>query len=285
MVQDLAYETVEAIIPFWQMARIKMITRQNCMKLFMKLHDKHRALMKSKGRASDPEGKRSAFVLELDSLFDIGAPDAVQDIESNRLLSMEKKDGDIRFYQDQRTERKGCMLGHDKIFETDPSNKYNIGQRYMVEFIEDPTHLTTLHWDGHHILKVIVGAVWEKLFGKVKSPENPWFRHFKDVWGKLTTDTPKTLMIRSKWLREKKRDCEEILHDILMSEKPPIANYKEMAELTVIVLGGTPPHGIHWSQSGAIHQARWMARNLYSMKMLMFCDQLEYDEETVAKLE
>ncbi|KAG0727483.1 hypothetical protein GWK47_003996 [Chionoecetes opilio] len=58
-----------------------------------------------------------------------------------------------------------------------------------------------------------------------------------------------------------------------------------MAELTLIVLGDTPPRGIHWSRPGAIHQARWMARNLYSMKMFMFAEQLEYDEETVVKLE
>lgn len=45
------------------------------------------------------------------------------------------------------------------------------------------------------------------------------------------------------------------------------------------------PREIHWSVPGAIHQTRWMARNLYSMKMLMSCDQLEYDEEAVAKLE
>ncbi len=80
-------------------------------------------------------------------------------------------------------------------------------------------------------------------------------------------------------------DCDEILHDILNSEKPPRADYKEMAELTVIVLGETPQRGIHWSRPGAIHQARGMVRNLYSMKMLMFCDQLEYDEETVTNLE
>ncbi|XP_076064399.1 uncharacterized protein LOC143038754 [Oratosquilla oratoria] len=132
---------------------------------------------------------------------------------------------------------------------------------------------------------VLVGTVWEELFGKAKSLENPLFRHFRDMWGKLTTDTPKTLLIRTKWLRENKSDCEEILHDILISEKPPRVDYKEMAELTVIVLGGTPPHRIHWSGPGTIHQARWMTRNLYSMKMLMFCDHLEYDEETVAKLE
>jgi hypothetical protein len=115
---DLIKEMVEAIIPFWQMARIKTMKTQNCVKLFMKLHDKHRTLVKSKGRAGDPGGKRSAFVLELDSLFDIGASDALQDIESNRLLSRQKKDEDIRFYQDQRTDRNGHMSGHDKIFET-----------------------------------------------------------------------------------------------------------------------------------------------------------------------
>ncbi|XP_076033868.1 uncharacterized protein LOC143020881 [Oratosquilla oratoria] len=100
------------------MAGIKTMTRQNCMKLFVRIHDKHRTLVKSKERASDPGGKRSAFVLELDSLLDKGAPDAVQNVETNRLLSREKKVEDIRFYQDQRTERNGRMLGHDKIFET-----------------------------------------------------------------------------------------------------------------------------------------------------------------------
>ncbi|KAG0716303.1 hypothetical protein GWK47_010000 [Chionoecetes opilio] len=58
-----------------------------------------------------------------------------------------------------------------------------------------------------------------------------------------------------------------------------------MAELTLIVLGDTPPAESPGVVPGAIHQARWMARNLYSMKMFMFAEQLEYDEETVVKLE
>ncbi|KAG0717168.1 hypothetical protein GWK47_055016 [Chionoecetes opilio] len=84
----------------------------------MTLHKKHRDLARNKGRTGDPGGKRSAFVLELDSLFDIGASDAIQEIERNRLLSREKKDKDIRLYQDQKTERKAHMSGHDKIFES-----------------------------------------------------------------------------------------------------------------------------------------------------------------------
>ncbi|KAG0706298.1 hypothetical protein GWK47_024335 [Chionoecetes opilio] len=512
--QDLANETAEAIIPFWQMARIKTMTKYNAAQHFMTLHKKHRDLARNKGRTGDPGGKRSAFVLELDSLFDIGASDAIQEIERNRLLSREKKDKDIRLYQDQKTERKAHMSGHDKIFESrsqqqaeraarlqqreeqdmnlsqnfynfsaatqrrtaadvstwaDPTDsegnaedmdyqqplpgcshhqdtvtltfprrvmecvdicstanrpglsdnqvtalvsatlkaggadldkfviststtrrnrmliRYHISQEYMAAFSEDPPKYAALHWDGkmlrdvlgsdpgttsetlavlvsgppaypegkllgvpvidsstgtvqaeasmdlleawgltgvitalvfdttasnsgihrgaaklleqqldrkvfylacrHHILEVLVGAVWENLFGKVKSPENPWFKHFKDVWTDLITDNPTTLSIRQKWLNKKKKECKEILQEILRSEKPPRADYREMAELTLIVLGDTPPRGIHWSRPGAIHQARWMARNLYSMKMFMFAEQLEYDEETVVKLE
>ncbi|KAG0725177.1 hypothetical protein GWK47_039106 [Chionoecetes opilio] len=131
--QDLANETVEAIIPFWQMARIKTMTKYNAAQHFMTLHKKHRNLARNKGRTGDPGGKRSAFVLELDSLFDIGASYAIQEIERNRLLSREKKDKDIRFYQDQKTERKAHMSGHDKIFESRSQQQAARGTRY--EFV------------------------------------------------------------------------------------------------------------------------------------------------------
>ncbi|KAG0722212.1 hypothetical protein GWK47_044939 [Chionoecetes opilio] len=42
--QDLANETVEAIIPFWQMARITTMTKYNAAQHFMTLHKKHRDL-------------------------------------------------------------------------------------------------------------------------------------------------------------------------------------------------------------------------------------------------
>ena len=118
VLQDLANETVEAIIPFWQMARIKTMTKYNAAQHFMTLHKKHRDLARNKGRTGDPGGKRSAFVLELDSLFDTGASYAIHDIESNRVLSREKRDENMRLYQDQKTDRKAHMSGHDKIFES-----------------------------------------------------------------------------------------------------------------------------------------------------------------------
>lgn len=39
-------------------------------------------------------------------------------LEGKGVLSREKKDEDIRFYQYQKTERKAHIFGHDKIFES-----------------------------------------------------------------------------------------------------------------------------------------------------------------------
>ena len=92
----------------------------NAAQHFMKLHKKHRDLVRNKGRACDPGGKRSDFALELDSLFDIGAPDAIQEVQRNRLLSKQKEEEDIQFYEDLKTERKAHMSGNDKIYEARP---------------------------------------------------------------------------------------------------------------------------------------------------------------------
>jgi hypothetical protein len=51
----------------------------------------------------------------LDSLFDIGAPDAIDEIKKSRFLSERKKQDDIDFYLDQQQERRACIDGHDKI--------------------------------------------------------------------------------------------------------------------------------------------------------------------------
>jgi hypothetical protein len=92
------------------------------------------------------------------------------------------------------------------------------------------------------------------------------------------------LTVHTRWLKELKKNTEETLVQILASQNTPRADYREIAELTVIVLGGIPPRGIHWSRPGAIHQARWMARNIYSMKMFMFAGHLEYSVQTQSKL-
>lgn len=170
------------------------------------------------------------------------------------------------------------------VFDTTSSNSGI--QRGASKLLEDMLNRKVFYLAcRHHILEIIVGAVWEKLFGKVKSPENPLFKEFANAWLKIEKKTPRTLKIEISWLQELKKNAQVILQGYLNSEKPPRADYREMAELSLIILGKVPPRGIHWSRPGAIHQARWMARNIYSLKMFMFSRQMDYDEETQEKLE
>ncbi|CAB4063103.1 unnamed protein product [Lepeophtheirus salmonis] len=89
-VKDLAKIIIEAILPFWQMARIKKMVFNNSIQRFTKLHDKYALLRKYKGRAGESNRKKDEFMLELDSLFDNVAGYAIKEIMSNRLLSKEK---------------------------------------------------------------------------------------------------------------------------------------------------------------------------------------------------
>ena len=52
-------------------------------------------------------------------------------------------------------------------------------------------------------------------------------------------------------------------------------DYRELLELACIFLGGTPPHGIKFYKPGVIHNARFMSRAIYSIKMVLFKDQVK----------
>ncbi|KAG7154043.1 hypothetical protein Hamer_G029451 [Homarus americanus] len=87
---------------------------RGCREKLTRLWEHWRSLQKSRDRAA--KDKVENFKSQLDLLWDIGAPDAVEDIEKNRLLTPADKQQDIAFYQDQRGERKAFMSGNDKIF-------------------------------------------------------------------------------------------------------------------------------------------------------------------------
>ncbi|CAH0552503.1 unnamed protein product [Brassicogethes aeneus] len=65
----------------------------------------------------------------------------------------------------------------------------------------------------------------------------------------------------------------------------PREDYREILELLIIFLGGTPPRGVRFRSPGALHHARWMAKILYSLKLWMFRGQfkLTLQEEKALK--
>lgn len=116
--QDNFGDVVDRIITFWQMAGIKTITKQNCVIRLDKVHREWKLLRKSRNKSySTFENSCEAFSNKLDKLWDIGAPDAIEIIIINRLLSTADKNQDIAFYLDQRNKREAIMSGDDKILK------------------------------------------------------------------------------------------------------------------------------------------------------------------------
>jgi len=140
----------------------------------------------------------------------------------------------------------------------------------------------------HHVLEIIVGAIWKLLFGKVLGPDNTLFAKFKDAWNDLDkTIAAETLKINDPWLSVVKTRVVHKLQTLLRrndSKEITRDDYRECAENAVILLGGIPPRGIHYMKPGAVHQARWMACNLYAGKMFMFSKEMSYNEETFEHL-
>ena len=53
----------------------------------------------------------------LERLWDVGAVDAIEVIQKDRLLSPDEKQKDIDFYHDQQTKRKATMAVKDKVLQ------------------------------------------------------------------------------------------------------------------------------------------------------------------------
>lgn len=59
----------------------------------------------------------------------------------------------------------------------------------------------------------------------------------------------------------------------ILERKHPCDDNKELAQLSITCLGGVVQK-ISFRRPGALHRARWMARIIYALKMVLFRDQL-----------
>lgn len=145
----------------------------------------------------------------------------------------------------------------------------------------------------HHAMERILCAVWKELFGETSSPDTPEFKDFQQHWGSLAQrSTFKTLDIRDRRLKRQQEVVVAFFREQLsLSESDDVSedtmprdDYRESAELMLILLGEEPPRGVHWLQPGAFSHARWMATILYSAKMYAFGELLNYDQGKMDKL-
>jgi len=78
-----------------------------------------------------------------------------------------------------------------------------------------------------------------------------------------------------------KEGCEDLqqstlqfLAQMLECDRQVRDDYQKLIELTMVILG-SPPDAIHWRSLGPVHHARWMAKLLYAMKIILFREQID----------
>lgn len=108
--------TVENVLHIWAMARINTQEYRNCVRKLDGLWKEWNELKKNKKRKRDVDDRRAQFSEKIDKLWDIGAVNAIEVIRTSRLLGQQEKEDDVKFYIDQRADRRATMSGSDKKF-------------------------------------------------------------------------------------------------------------------------------------------------------------------------
>ena len=143
----------------------------------------------------------------------------------------------------------------------------------------------------HHVYERILCAIHKELFGNTSGPDNVQFTEFRDaIWRNINTKQPfKTLCIKDQVLNRRREVVINSLKRILSvpdrKNSLPRDDYRECAELMLMILRETPERGSQWMHPGATHHARWMPSILFPAKMFAFSEQAGYDSSMIEKLE
>ncbi|GBM56782.1 hypothetical protein AVEN_67629-1 [Araneus ventricosus] len=119
----------------------------------------------------------------------------------------------------------------------------------------------------HHVYELVLKAVFEvKIKQVTTSPNIPLFKKPKDNW--KTIDLAKIQLYRETVeLFRTIHELENLLDFYLVELKNVMVrdDYRELIELSVVFLGGDAEQKFKIRLPGPMHQARWMARAIYSL--------------------
>lgn len=137
----------------------------------------------------------------------------------------------------------------------------------------------------HHVYELVLKSVFEAKISQVTTnPDIPLFKKFREKWSNIDP--------------EKIQDCTEKLSCLNISEISKLIefyrselnkeiardDYRELIELSIIFLGGDTEKKFKIRPPGAMHQARWMARAIYSLKISLLSSQFTISNKDKAAL-
>jgi hypothetical protein len=133
----------------------------------------------------------------------------------------------------------------------------------------------------HHIQELHVKHAFSAVFGERSGPDDLIFKRFQSQWEESSKDTNDLQLFE--WPSfEREKDAPQIFYQAQATrnwleahiEKGtfPREDYRELAELNLIWLGGTLPNSRKFfiRKPGAVHHARFMAKSIYLLKMVIY---------------
>lgn len=129
----------------------------------------------------------------------------------------------------------------------------------------------------HHVYELVLKCVFEtKIHQITNSPDIPMFKKFRDSWNTINSAAIETHshIVTQHFCNTKIKELltfynEELQKSIVRDD------YRELIELSIIFLGGDSEKKIKIRPPGAMHQARWMARAIYCLKICLLQSQFK----------
>lgn len=129
----------------------------------------------------------------------------------------------------------------------------------------------------HHVYELVLKCVFETKIQQVtSSPDIPMFKKFRDNW---KTINPAAIETYTDIVTQ--HFCNTTIEELLTFYNQELQktivrdDYRELIELSIIFLGGDNEKKINIRPPGAMHQARWMARAIYSLKICLLQSQFK----------
>jgi len=119
-----------------------------------------------------------------------------------------------------------------------------------------------------HIIEIVAEKVFTSCNIPSTGPDILLFKPFQQHWKFIDKNNFEVLKINE---TDRVQIITFFTHELEVTQ--PRDDYRELLEVSIIYVSGTPPRGRRFLQPGALHRARWMARVIYAIKLCLFQSQ------------
>ncbi|GBM45775.1 hypothetical protein AVEN_208093-1 [Araneus ventricosus] len=131
----------------------------------------------------------------------------------------------------------------------------------------------------HHTHGLILKGVFEECCGIPSiGPGIQIFRKFQGLWSSLDKKSYTTMLDEESpvqgFLEERRVKMVNYTQNVLKDGRHPKEDYKELLQLSLLYLGGWSKNDFSFRIAGALRLARWMAKAIYALKIVLFTKQL-----------